>query len=962
MKNSIICILILFNLNAVIAQDTITISFNSQEIAKYGGEWNLYDASSNSYYKLNSEVISIKYEQNATGRQISSFEVDNGLSLRNTNHLGWYDYDLNISSDSIFEFAVDLQNSSLVELIEFTSFGQYHQTPNDPQFSNQWYAAVTDLTDAWDLEDGSNSEVIVAVIDGGFNWDNEDIGYGNDSYQNVFVNNNDAWSDENDPTSGNGIDDDGNGFVDDYKGWHFVNNSNDIRGDDHGTFVAGIIAGKTNNNVGVSGVAGGWNNSGVKILGCSVDNSGQVEASAVDDAIVYAVDQGASIINMSLTTGSTSNAIQSALQYAQDNGVLVVASSGNNGANNVVAPANHPLTFSIGATNQLDEKWTGSNYSKRLDIAAPGKNIVSSYGTDNYTTDSGTSYSSPFICGIAALLLTKNPCLGPRQLKEILTATAEKVGGYDYMGVIDRPGKSLELGYGRVNALNALEEAILFETPTKDLYMRNRFNDAGRDAGYEWTWDFDSSPDIWVRNSDDGFQFENQVNEEIEFSSSQDRYVYVRVGNKGCVASEGNEELVVYHSVAGSSTVWPDGWDGSNWQLGGDIIGTVTLPALEPGESEIIEIPWSMMYNTNTCILARIENAGSDDPIIEHPNQLGHDVYYNNNIAMNNILVVNIYPGKTPPIVDGVEYPYGSHVEVGNQSSIREEFDLIFRTGINESGNVLTEEAEVVLYLDDETWGLLQDEIVNHKGIEIINSDMRKIQLKDTLIEFRNIEFPIEQRQRIYVGFSFLTEELTGKNDFRFHVLQKKSNDDSLLGDNWTGGVHFRVSKYDREAFYANAGDEEVVKKGEPVTLSANQIDEGATYNWYDEKGNLIHTGISFIDNPKSSRKYKLEVISSVDLFKDYDEVEVEVETCFISNISPNPAFDYIDVNYLSENVSNAVLAITPVDGNGNVNNYILDINETTKHVDISSLPSGSYSVALICDGELKDAKSIIIH
>lgn len=959
MRITTLLALLLININLLHAQDTTTVNFNDQKIVKVNGEWSLYDSSSDKYYHLNDELLSIKFKQTTSNRQVTSFEIDNGLNLRNKNHLGWYDYNVNIPSDSIFMFAEDLQNSSLVELIEFTSFGEYLQVPNDPEFSNQWYASVIELIDTWSIENGSSGEVIVAVIDNGLNWDHEDIGYGSDNYENIFKNNSEAWSNEYDPTSGNGIDSDGNGFIDDYKGWDFYNNSNDVRGEDHGTFVAGIIAGKSNNEIGVSGVAGGWYNSGAQILGCAIHHPVYgPQSSLLDDAIVYSVDKGAKIINISFAVG-LSFATQDALEYAQEKGVLVVASSGNSGGN-VVSPANHPLTFSVGATNQTDNKWVHSSYSKRLDIAAPGKDIYSTFGANNYTQSSGTSFSAPIISGIAALLLAKNPCLGPRQLREIMTATAEKVGGYDYTGVIDKSGKSLELGYGRVNALKSIEEAVLFETPKKDLYMRDRYNDAGRDAGYDWTWDFDASPDIWVRNTNDGFVFENQVNDEIEFSSSQERYVYVRVGNKGCSSSDGNEKLVVYHSAAGTSTIWPDGWDGS--QIGGGIIGSANIPLLDPGESIILEIPWNMMYNENTCVLARIENTGSDDPITPYQNLLGQEIYYNNNIALNNIVVVNIYPGKTPLIVDGVEYPYGSFIEVGNQSTNQEDFDLVFRTGLNEKGNLLTNEAEVVAYFDNTTWDLLSNDFENYDNVKVVNSDQRKVQFLDTLVEFKDIDFPTGQRQQIYVGFSFLTEELTDKNDFRYHVLQKKSEDDSILGDNWTGGVHFRISKYDREAFYASAGNEETVKKGESVTLSANQINESATYNWYDEEGNLIHSGISFIDNPESSKKYKLEVISSVDLFKDYDEIQIDVESCFIKNISPNPADNQINIEYLSENVSNAIVAVTPVDGNGSINNYVLNVNETTREIDISSLTSGSYSVALICDGELKDAKPIIIY
>lgn len=960
MKLSIFLLILFssFQITNLVGQSTQTISFNDKQYTKIDGTWNVFDPGGNTYYQINKDIISIKFEEKTTKSQIRAFETNNQLVLKRKNVLGWHDYETDISEDSIFAFVGNLQASNLTDIIEISTIGSLLSTANDIQHGNQWYPAVIELEAAWDYETGYDSEVIVAVIDNGLNWDHEDLGGAND---NIFRNQNDIWSTDNDPTTGSGSDTDMNGFDDDFKGFDFYNSSNDVRGGDHGTQVAGIISAKRNNGIGVAGVAGGEDGTGVKIMGLSVNNNnGQTVSSVIDDAIVYAVDMGAKIINMSFSTSPSVN-IQDAIEYANDNGVLMIAASGNSNSHSVKYPASYPLVLSVGASNQNDQKFTHSSFGERLDVVAPGVGIITTSGTNNYVTVERTSYSAPIASGIAALLLSKNPCLGPRQLKEIIMATAEKVGGYDYSSQVEKPGKSMELGYGRVNALKAILEAIDFSTQGADLYMRDRYNDAGRDAGYPWTWDFDTSPDIWVRNTNDGFHYDNQVDEEIEFSGTSDRYVYIRVGNKGCSPSTGNEVLTAYASAAGSSSVWPEGWD-LQYGAGGQVIGSAILPILQPGESTIIEIPWSMMYNTNSCILARITGSGLNDQIVPYPNHLGHEIYYNNNIAMNNIIVVDIYAGITGPILDGVQYPHGSFVDIGNQSDVEEDYDLIFRTGRNETGSLITESAEVVAYLDDITWGLIFDDIINTDKVKIIDPDLRKVMFLDSLIIFKNISFPTGERQRIYVGFNFLTDEIDDKNNFKFHVLQKKSDDDPILGENWNGGVHFNVSRYSREAFYADAGEEEQIRKGESVTISANQINENATYNWYDEDGQLIHTGISFIDNPESSKKYRLEVISSVDLFKDYDEVEIQVESCFIENISPNPADNYINVDFSIENITNVTIAVSPVSGNGSTNNYIVNVNDTTKQIDVSNLATGWYSVALMCDGTLKDAKLIYIN
>jgi len=147
---------------------------------------------------------------------------------------------------------------------------------------------------------------------------------GSNTYQNIRLNpGEDVWSNPNNPATGNGIDDDGNGLVDDWKGWNYAYaNNNTITTNGHGTVGSGIISAKTNNNTGISGLVGGNNAQGVTLFPVCVGVTGPSGAD-LDDAILYAVDQGVSVITMSLSVSQTA-AIDAAILVAVTNGVVVV--------------------------------------------------------------------------------------------------------------------------------------------------------------------------------------------------------------------------------------------------------------------------------------------------------------------------------------------------------------------------------------------------------------------------------------------------------------------------------------------------------------------------------------------------------------------------------------------------------------------------------------------------------------
>ncbi|MEZ5330807.1 MAG: S8 family serine peptidase [Thermoanaerobaculia bacterium] len=352
-----------------------------------------------------------------------------------------------------------------IAVAEANTFGAYALIPNDTLYGSEWHLPQMQVDDAWDVTTGS-TQIVVAVLDSGTEFTHEDLGLGVDGYRNVWLNpGEDAWSDPTNPATGNGVDDDGNGFIDDWQGWDFNNGNNDPAGTFfHGTAVAGVISAKTNNNRGVAGVAGGNGAPGVKVLLAGVGDSAP-NGAILDDAILYAADSGARIIQLSLTVGQSS-AIDAALAMAYDTfGLTIICSSGNGGTSSVGYPSSDSHVMAIGSTGMTDQKSSFSQYGVLLELAAPGEGIWMLDLNDGYGPSSGTSFSSPNTSGTAALVLSLAPTMTNAQLRQLLHDTAAKVGGYNYNWNPGMPGHSMELGYGRVDALAAVQavQAPIFE-------------------------------------------------------------------------------------------------------------------------------------------------------------------------------------------------------------------------------------------------------------------------------------------------------------------------------------------------------------------------------------------------------------------------------------------------------------------------------------------------------------------
>jgi subtilisin family serine protease len=315
-------------------------------------------------------------------------------------------------------------------------------TPNDAYYTTDPYASLGQwgirkaLVDrGWDLVRGSPS-ITVAILDTGIDPDHPDLA-GATVPGAAFI---------TQPSSGceAGVTRDDNS---------------------HGTHVAGIVAANGNNGSGVAGVAFGSKVMGMKVLDCT----GVGSLSDVANGLVWAVDQGAKVVNLSLGSPFDSSTLRSAVSYASLRGVLVVSAAGNCGTtgdrctnvNQTEYPAAYPEVISVGATDTDDSVAFFSSRNATVDVSAPGRRIVSTtptYATHlsrrstnpatlTYGVFSGTSQASPFVAGLAALILSQEPSLSPAALFERLRSTSDDLGA---------AGRDDGYGSGRVNAFRAL--------------------------------------------------------------------------------------------------------------------------------------------------------------------------------------------------------------------------------------------------------------------------------------------------------------------------------------------------------------------------------------------------------------------------------------------------------------------------------------------------------------------------
>ncbi len=340
---------------------------------------------------------------------------------------------------------------------------QIFKYPNDPYYGNQWGLSKVGAAGGWDALVG-DPDIVIAVIDTGIDYNHSDLA------SNIWTN--------SDEIGGNGIDDDGNGYIDDVRGWDFVSVPPDWvwPGEDsgpedadpfdfvgHGTHVAGIAAGRTNNSMGTAGMT--WNCKIMPIRAgyAASDGYGYLEYFDAGRAIIYAADNGADVINMSWGGLADSSFLYDAITHAWGKGSLLVASAGNvisEYATIPYYPAAYPEVVAVSATDEDDmlSIWNWfifSNFGDWVDICAPGSYILSTLPGGTYGYYSGTSMSAPFVAGLAALIKAKYPYFTSDQIVQRIKDTADDIDSKN-------PGfLAGQLGAGRINAHRALGSILI---------------------------------------------------------------------------------------------------------------------------------------------------------------------------------------------------------------------------------------------------------------------------------------------------------------------------------------------------------------------------------------------------------------------------------------------------------------------------------------------------------------------
>jgi hypothetical protein len=333
--------------------------------------------------------------------------------------------------------------------------------PNDPFFASSgswgqpyrdlWGLLIIGAPSAWDVTRGAG--VLVAISDTGVDAAHPDLAAR-------------MWTNPGE-VPGNGIDDDGNGFIDDIHGWDAVHEDGDAFDDNgHGTHVAGTVAAAGNNALGVVGVA--WEASVMAVKGLGAGGSGSHLDLA--EGIVYAVDNGADVINASWG-GFGSQLMTDTVAAAHAAGVIFVAAAGN-GASDVAtfSPANIHEAIAVAASDHTDQLAGFSNFGTKIDVAAPGggdaappadqpsRSILSLRSSGSqfssslnvsslYTRLSGTSMAAPHVSGAAALILAAHPEFNPEQVRQALRVSADDIAA---------PGFDVDSGHGRLNVDRAV--------------------------------------------------------------------------------------------------------------------------------------------------------------------------------------------------------------------------------------------------------------------------------------------------------------------------------------------------------------------------------------------------------------------------------------------------------------------------------------------------------------------------
>lgn len=804
-------------------------------------------------------------------------------------------------------------------------------------------------------------------MDSGVDWLHQDLGRGNDNHDNIHTNSNeDIWIDINDPQTGNKIDDDKNMLIDDWKGWNYDNNTNNtITSNYHGTFVAGIIGAKTNNNLGIAGIVGGNNSIGGRIIPYCVGVQSPI-SSILDDAIIDAIDKGARIIQLSLTI-PFSQSVEDAIQYAINNNAIIVCASGNSGATSVGYPSSNSNVIAVGAIQQNLSRVFFSNYGDNLDIVAPGVDIYSTKLENAYDYSDGTSFASPQVSGVAALILSVNPNLTGQEVRDIIEKTAQKVRPdlYNYQSDQSHPNGTWnnEMGYGLVDAYAAVKMAKIPDTPA-DLLIRDYVGDDGEEPSYDpndWLYKLlQHNPDIKLLDIDT-----QQPIHSIGMYKKKNCYIAVNIKNIGGKTTEGNgKERLHLFSQSYLITTLPKYVLPYYERL----TPTKGLPIgkLAYNEQKVAAglFNWELPEKKLKATAERLKEAF---PSVNNP-IWGFDILA---IADENGNSIIKSTADTVFIAHGAEdiaRRYNSAAmgywqrrtlwdEIFNQiirilPTANKPFSLSLSQPVDIKRGRIKDFAEVNILLSNNLMAKLIT--AGNPNIKVIDQNRVRLLSADAKLEFR----PMSNNKEDYfagVEVKFFSDLLPQINSFDFGLSYSEQGKEPEM-------VHFTAIRNSSIYFKAQVeASKTQVAGNETVTLTATNIGDEATYTWYNRSGNVIGTGTSITTVPTATDTYTLEVEREDNGYKSYCEVEVVALAGKIVSLSPNPAHSTLTVKYkLPDNTVIASIQITNIQNNIS-KTYAISTTATEKTISLEGLSVGSYIVKLIADRKTLHSQNLLI-
>jgi serine protease len=846
----------------------------------------------------------------------------------------------NVDPNFLFELMIPDPGPDPQEPCDFESSNS--SCVDDALISNQWGLfneehPNTDINmcQAWDISTGANTKI--AIIDTGVQLNHPDL-INNIAPQSFDANNNTSPS----------------------QVYSF-----------HGTFVAGICGAGTNNNQGIAGVA-----PNTKIISVSHPLSGQPQLTTCEKmggGIYWAAfgPEKADIMNNSWGIQSTtlsSAVLENNITLATSNGRLgkgcIVVFAAGNDMYGMRYPANNPNLnlLTVGASRPDGLKATFSSHGPTLDVVAPGVCIPSTTIGSSVATDDGTSFAAPHVAGVAALMLSVNPCLTRQQVYDIIEQTAQKLSPatYAYATTPNKPNGTWnsKVGYGLLDAYAATQMAKTLAGTRLDLFIKDNTADLGAEPNTTSTslW---NSPNIWVRNNQDGLT----THQAPRYNQTTPNYVYVKVENKSCFPTTGNEQIQLFYSrpTTGTPTSTSAAFRSSFAPVTGTewvFIGSVNMPILAAGKGATLDIPWMLpdpigMYGCtsttfNTSLLAKIVDTTDNNNAAETTNVLTN-IINNNNIAGKSLIAIDAdyftsNQGDTSTnsilIANPYNEPHSFSIEMIKEDS--------------ETGKPIYQEAEVSFKMDDALYNAWERGGKTAQNIESTTVESKKMVTNNNVL-INTISLNANELTTLKLNFNFLTDELTDKSKYTYHIIQR-----DLATNEIVSAVAFEINKEPRPIFEAVADDIEK-DRNEIITISAEQISEPALYNWYDTDGNLIYQGKDLTVATDVAQKYKLEVIATADGFKDYTEVEVTLKPSVLSTITPNPATDAVTIGYKINEGGTAYLMILGGYGSdSSSNNYIVNPDLGEIKINLANYSNGFYTVALVVNGQIIDAKTLV--